>query len=119
MEYKPTIGLEIHAELKTRTKMFCDSLNDPDEIGNFRMQQRLGPVEETDTGDDALGNSLRHNFLEQLRLHGARRIIYIAKIARGAGWAAQVALPHAEHLDVEKEIPCHPRRPITGVATGR
>lgn len=28
-EYKPTIGLEIHAELKTRTKMFCDSLNDP------------------------------------------------------------------------------------------
>src|SRR3989338_4111225 len=31
MKYKPTIGLEIHAELKTRTKMFCDSLNDPDE----------------------------------------------------------------------------------------
>ena len=31
MNYKPTIGLEIHAELKTRTKMFCDSLNDPDE----------------------------------------------------------------------------------------
>lgn len=31
MEYQPTIGLEIHAELKTRTKMFCDSLNDPDE----------------------------------------------------------------------------------------
>jgi aspartyl-tRNA(Asn)/glutamyl-tRNA(Gln) amidotransferase subunit B len=30
-EYKPTIGLEIHAELKTRTKMFCDSLNDPEE----------------------------------------------------------------------------------------
>lgn len=30
-EYTPTIGLEIHAELKTRTKMFCDSLNDPDE----------------------------------------------------------------------------------------
>lgn len=27
----PTIGLEIHAELKTRTKMFCDSRNDPDE----------------------------------------------------------------------------------------
>src|SRR3984885_10406384 len=30
-EYVPTIGLEIHAELKTRTKMFCDSPNDPDE----------------------------------------------------------------------------------------
>ncbi|MDP3727013.1 MAG: Asp-tRNA(Asn)/Glu-tRNA(Gln) amidotransferase subunit GatB [bacterium] len=31
MTYEPVIGLEIHAELKTRTKMFCDSLNDPDE----------------------------------------------------------------------------------------
>lgn len=30
-EYRPTIGLEIHAELKTQTKMFCDSKNDPDE----------------------------------------------------------------------------------------
>ncbi|MDP3996071.1 MAG: Asp-tRNA(Asn)/Glu-tRNA(Gln) amidotransferase subunit GatB [bacterium] len=29
--YYPTIGLEIHAELKTKTKMFCDSKNDPDE----------------------------------------------------------------------------------------
>lgn len=29
--YEPTIGLEIHAELKTATKMFCDSPNDPDE----------------------------------------------------------------------------------------
>lgn len=29
--YRPTIGLEIHAELATRTKMFCDSPNDPDE----------------------------------------------------------------------------------------
>ena len=31
-QYLTTIGLEIHAELKTRTKMFCDSKNDPDEI---------------------------------------------------------------------------------------
>ena len=29
--FKPTIGLEVHAELKTRTKMFCDSANNPDE----------------------------------------------------------------------------------------
>lgn len=27
--YTPTIGLEIHAELKTKTKMFCNSANDP------------------------------------------------------------------------------------------
>ena len=31
MKYKPTIGLEIHVGLKTKTKMFCASLNDPDE----------------------------------------------------------------------------------------
>src|SRR3989344_3099893 len=30
-KYTPTIGLEIHAELKTQTKMFCDCLNDPNE----------------------------------------------------------------------------------------
>ena len=30
--FKPTIGLEIHAELRTQTKMFCDSRNDPDEV---------------------------------------------------------------------------------------
>lgn len=30
-KYKATIGLEIHAELKTVTKLFCNSKNDPDE----------------------------------------------------------------------------------------
>ncbi len=29
--YIPTIGLEIHAELKTKTKMFCGCKNNPDE----------------------------------------------------------------------------------------
>src|SRR3989339_1895952 len=39
--YKTTIGLEIHAELKTRTKMFCNSKNDPDEI---RSNMNVCPV---------------------------------------------------------------------------
>jgi len=30
-KYYPTIGLEIHAELKTQTKMFCGCKNDPEE----------------------------------------------------------------------------------------
>jgi aspartyl-tRNA(Asn)/glutamyl-tRNA(Gln) amidotransferase subunit B len=30
-EYRTTVGLEIHAELNTKTKMFCDSANDSEE----------------------------------------------------------------------------------------
>lgn len=31
MEYQPTIGMEIHAELRTKTKMFCNTKNDSEE----------------------------------------------------------------------------------------
>src|SRR3989344_1151580 len=40
-DYRPTIGLEIHAELGTRTKMFCSCLNNPDEK---RPNQNICPV---------------------------------------------------------------------------
>src|SRR5271157_5946703 len=41
MKYKPTIGLEIHFEAKTKTKMFCDCLNDSEET---RPNTNICPV---------------------------------------------------------------------------
>ena len=40
-EYRPTIGLEIHAELKTQTKMFCACRNDSSEV---RPNTNICPV---------------------------------------------------------------------------
>lgn len=41
MEYRPTIGLEIHVELKTLTKMFCSCANDS---GESRQNVNICPV---------------------------------------------------------------------------
>lgn len=41
-KYKATIGLEIHAELKTETKMFSTSKNDPDEV---RPNANVHPID--------------------------------------------------------------------------
>jgi aspartyl-tRNA(Asn)/glutamyl-tRNA(Gln) amidotransferase subunit B len=41
-KYFPTIGLEIHAELKTNTKMFSNSKNNPDEV---RPNFNINPVD--------------------------------------------------------------------------
>ncbi len=47
-DYLPTIGLEIHAELRTKTKMFCNSKNDPeltvDDKGAQRPNVNICPV---------------------------------------------------------------------------
>lgn len=52
-KYEPTIGLEIHVELKTRTKMFCSCLNDsgvptaigiPTEVGKKGPNVNICPV---------------------------------------------------------------------------
>jgi aspartyl-tRNA(Asn)/glutamyl-tRNA(Gln) amidotransferase subunit B len=41
-KYKATIGLEIHAELKTETKMFSSSKNNPDEV---RPNANVHPID--------------------------------------------------------------------------
>jgi aspartyl-tRNA(Asn)/glutamyl-tRNA(Gln) amidotransferase subunit B len=40
-KYIPTIGLEIHAEMKTNSKMFCSCKNDPDES---RPNKNICPI---------------------------------------------------------------------------
>lgn len=40
-DYRLTVGLEIHAELRTKTKMFCDSVNDPE---NSNANTNVCPV---------------------------------------------------------------------------
>ncbi|HEY4523290.1 MAG TPA: Asp-tRNA(Asn)/Glu-tRNA(Gln) amidotransferase subunit GatB [Candidatus Paceibacterota bacterium] len=40
-KFLPTIGLEIHAELNTQSKMFCDCKNDPEEK---RANQNVCPI---------------------------------------------------------------------------
>jgi len=37
-KFKPTIGLEIHVQLKTKTKMFCDCLNETWKIGQEDLE---------------------------------------------------------------------------------
>ena len=41
MKYEATIGLEVHTELSTNRKMFCDCKNDPDEL---KPNENICPV---------------------------------------------------------------------------
>jgi aspartyl-tRNA(Asn)/glutamyl-tRNA(Gln) amidotransferase subunit B len=70
-EYLPTIGLEVHAELKTKTKMFCDSKNDPDE---GRPNVNICPVCMAHPGTLPVINheAVRHVLKVGLALGGAR-----------------------------------------------
>lgn len=42
--YTLTIGLEIHAELKTRTKMFCNSINNTSNTGESQPNVNVCPI---------------------------------------------------------------------------